>query len=253
MTHLEALLTPTEFASLHGRDLSETVCIVFDVLRATSTLLHALAHGAEAVEPVADIPAALARRAGQADVLLAGERHGLRIDASLTGGVEFDLGNSPREFTAERVAGRRIVMTTTNGTRALHACTGAAAILAASFGNLGATARWLDRHPPSRILLVCAGTLDHASFEDALAAGALADEIWNRTANGWVDDAARMVRELFRARRQDLLRAVSEGRNGARLLRLPDLAADVPVCLEPNRFSFVARMASDGCLRAEPA
>lgn len=251
MDHLEVLLSPTEFASLHDRDLSATVCVVFDVLRATSTMLHALANGAEAIEPVADIPAALDRRATRPEVLLAGERDGVRIRGELSGGVEFDFGNSPREFTRERVVGRPIVMTTTNGTRALHACQGASAVLAASFGNLAATAHWLERQDPSRLLLVCAGTLDHAAMEDALAAGALADAIWSFASQGWVDDAARLVRELYRARQNDLLRAVSEGRNGHRLLRSPDFADDVPACLALNRFPFVVRMQPDGRLRAE--
>lgn len=251
MNHIEAVLSPSEFEALRQRDLTETVCVVFDVLRATSTLLAAFASGADSVEPVADIPQALARKAADPQVLLAGERHGLRIDASQTGGVEFDLGNSPREFTRERVEGCRIVMTTTNGTRALHACAGAATVLAASFGNLSATARWLSRENPNRVLLVCAGTLDHASMEDTLAAGALADELWTLASSGWIDDAIRIARDLYRARRTDLLRAVSEGRNGHRLLSQPQFAGDVPVCLERDRFPFIARLDSRGGLRPE--
>lgn len=251
MDHLEALLAPAEYASLRTRDLGDTVCVVFDVLRATSTLLHALARGAESVEAVADIPQALARRAACPDVLLAGERDGIRIDARRTGGVEFDLGNSPREFTGDRVCGRRIVMTTTNGTRALQACAGASTVLASSFGNLSATARWLGDRAPSRVLLVCSGTQEHAALEDCLAAGALADLLWSQASLGWVDDAVRVVRELYRARQGDLLRAVSEGRNGHRLMRLPDMADDVPACLAMDQFPFVARLQSDGCIRAE--
>jgi 2-phosphosulfolactate phosphatase len=251
MNQIEAVLSPSEFDALRLRNLQGTVCVVFDVLRATSTLLAAFASGAESVEPVAGIPEALARRAEDPKLLLAGERHGLRIDASQTGGVEFDLGNSPREFTRDRVGGRRIVMTTTNGTRALHACTGAATVLAASFGNLSATAHWLSRENPNQLLLVCAGTQDHASLEDVLAAGALTDELWTLVSSGWIDDAVRIARELFRARRTDLLRAVAEGRNGHRLLSQPQFAGDVSDCLERDRFPFVARLDSRGCLRSE--
>ncbi|MBL9173415.1 MAG: 2-phosphosulfolactate phosphatase [Verrucomicrobiales bacterium] len=251
MNHIEAIFCPSEFAGLRQRDLRETVCVVFDVLRATSTLLAAFASGAESVEPVAGIPEALAGRAADPTVMLAGERNGLRIDGSQTGGVEFDLGNSPREFTPDRVRGRRIVMTTTNGTRALHACTGAAAVLAASFGNLSATAHWLTREDPRQLLLVCAGTLDHASLEDTLAAGALADELWHLASSGWIDDAVRIARDLYRSRRGDLLRAVAEGRNGHRLLSQPQFAGDVPVCLERDRFPFIARLDPQGRLRAE--
>lgn len=251
MEHFEAILAPAEYAGLGQRDLSTTVCVVFDVLRATSTLLHALAHGAESVEAVADIPEALARRSADAGVLLAGERHGVRIGGHLTGGVEFDLGNSPMEFTEARVKGRRIVMTTTNGTRALHACAGASTVLAASFGNLAATARWMEERQPSRLLLVCAGTQENAALEDVLGAGALADLLWIHAAQGWVDDAVGMARDLYRFRQHDLLRAVSEGRNGHRLLQLPDMAVDVPACLERDQFPFVARMHPDRSIRAE--
>src|SRR5262245_64967331 len=107
-TVLEVLFTPAEFTALPNRDLSQTTCVVFDILRATTTMLTALSNGAEEIIPVAEISEALELRAQQPDVLLAGERKGLRIRANLTGGVEFDFGNSPREFTPEKVKGMKI-------------------------------------------------------------------------------------------------------------------------------------------------
>ena len=101
---LEVLFTPAEFDALKNRDLSNTVCVVFDVLRATTSMLAALHHGARQIIPVKEISEALAAQRGLAQAaLLAGERNGLRIRAAQTGGVDFDLGNSPREFTRERV------------------------------------------------------------------------------------------------------------------------------------------------------
>src|ERR1700759_945366 len=100
---IEVLFAPAEFAALASRDLSQNVCVVFDIFRATSTIVTALANGAEAVIPVREIPDALAIRRDRPEVLLAGERDGLRIGAKLTGGIEFDLGNSPREFTTAKV------------------------------------------------------------------------------------------------------------------------------------------------------
>jgi len=251
MDRIEAIFSPAELPSLSARDLRETVCVVFDVLRATSTMVEALANRAESVRPVGEIAEALAERVRDPEVLLAGERDGLRIGAALTGGVEFDLGNSPREFTAERVAGRRIVMTTTNGTRALRACAGAGIVLAASFANLAATARWIEQTAPTHLLLVGSGTGDHAALEDVLGAGALADRLWCHAGPAWMDDAVRVARELYCARRPDLLRAVSEGRNGHRLLQSPELAGDVPLCLETGRHHLVALLHEDGCLRAD--
>src|SRR6185437_5993383 len=98
MKTLEVLFTPADFAALKGRNLSETLCVVFDVFRATSSMVTALANGAEAIVPVSEIPEALAIKERAPGVLLAGEREGVRIDAALTGGTDFDLGNSPREF-----------------------------------------------------------------------------------------------------------------------------------------------------------
>src|SRR5881392_2676176 len=136
-TSLEVLFTPADFASLEGRDLSETVCVVFDVLRATSSVITALANGTSAIIPVAEISEALTLRRKDPSILLAGERDGVRILNHLTGSIAFDLGNSPREFTRAKIAGRPIAMTTTNGTRALRACSRAWTTFIGSFLNLG--------------------------------------------------------------------------------------------------------------------
>src|SRR3989442_1596993 len=109
-THLEAILSPAEFPILARRDLSQTTCVVFDILRATSSMITALANGAAAILPVAEISEAVALRAKIPGALLAGEREGVRIRANLTGGIDFDFGNSPREFTREQVRGKSIVM-----------------------------------------------------------------------------------------------------------------------------------------------
>ena len=108
-TRLEVVLSPAEFSALRERDLSRSVCVVFDILRATTTMITALANGAKALIPVAEISEALAVRRERPDVVLAGEREGFRIRANLSGGVDFDFGNSPREFTPERVQGKTIV------------------------------------------------------------------------------------------------------------------------------------------------
>src|ERR1035441_652016 len=180
-TTLEVLFAPAEYALMQERDLRQTVCVVFDILRATSTMVTALGNGAAAILPVAEILEALGIRERRPDVLLAGERDGVRIEGNLTGGVSFDLGNSPREFTAARIKDKTIAMTTTNGTRALRACAPASAVLLGSFLNLRATAEFLESEAPAHLLLVCSGTLDQASYEDLLGAGALCALVWPRS------------------------------------------------------------------------
>jgi 2-phosphosulfolactate phosphatase len=242
---LEVLFAPAEFAALPKRDLSQTVCIVFDVLRATSTIVTALANGAAAVVPVAEIPEALALKQQRPELLLGGERDGVRIRANLTGGVDFDLGNSPREYTREKIGGKTIVLTTTNGSRALRACAGARSVLAASFLNLSATAKHLQPLPTSNLLLVCSGTFDQSAFEDVLAAGALADQLWPHFTRDTTADSARIARDIYLQHRDDLLRAMEHSRNGRRLLANPDLRDDVAFCLRQDAHPLVAEMQQD--------
>ncbi|MFN8624136.1 MAG: 2-phosphosulfolactate phosphatase [Chloroflexota bacterium] len=244
---LQVLLTPADFGALTPEDLAGATCVVFDILRATSTIVTALDAGAAAVIPVADIEGALAWRRRDPSVLLGGERHGVRIGPELTGGVAFDLGNSPREHTPERVAGHTIVTTTTNGTRALHACRGAASVLAAAFLDLGAVAAHLLAEPPARLLLVCSGTYEEAAYEDTLAAGALADRLWDRYGPD-ASDSAQLARTAWRAAAGDLLGAMAMSRNARRLLAHPTLAGDVAACLRIDVSGTVARLEGDRLL-----
>jgi 2-phosphosulfolactate phosphatase len=246
---LEVLFTPADFSALARRDLSETVCVVFDVLRATSSMVTALAHGAAGIIPVIEIAEATAWRATHPDVLLAGERQGLRIRATQSGGLDFDLGNSPREFTPERVRGKTIVTTTTNGTRALRACQGARKILIGAFLNLEAVARWIERESPSQLILVCSGTFEQTAYEDVLAAGALVARLEPEIdADGMVDSTL-MARWLFERAEIPLHRAIEKSRNGRRLLAIPELRDDVAFCAQRDRMPLVAGCMDDGSIR----
>jgi len=245
---LEVSFTPADFAALKSRDLSATACVVFDVLRATSSMITALANGAECVFPVESIADALALRARHPAALLTGERDGVRILAAQTDGTDFDLGNSPREFTPEAVRGKTIILTTTNGSRALVACTGARLVLASSFLNLAATARVLQAASISNLIIVCAGTYEEAAFEDTLAAGALCELVWNQFQNGKIVDSAQMARDIYLTHRKELLASLTRSRNAVRLLSRPDLADDVPFSLQMNRHDFAAEM-KDGAVR----
>ncbi len=246
---LEVILTPAEFGPLRERDLSQTVCVVFDILRATTTMITALVNGAEAIIPVEQIGEALEVRRQRPNVLLAGERDGVRIRANLTGGIDFDLGNSPREFSADRVQGRTIVMTTTNGTRALRACAAAKAVLIGSFLNLRATANWLREHKPQHLILVCSGTYEQASFEDILAAGAVCERVWPNYAGGLVADSAEIARRIYPLMQPNLLDAMKQSRNGRRPLAMPALRDDVWFSVQRETVSFTAQMGKDGAIR----
>lgn len=251
MSFLEVFFAPAEFTMLSERDLRGTVCVVFDVLRATSSMITALANGAEAVFPAAGISEALELRRRDPDLLLAGERDGLRIEAAAAGGTAFDLGNSPREFTPEKVRDRRIATTTTNGTRALRSCANARPerILVSAFLNLQATAEFLCQEKPQNLLLVCSGTHEQAAGEDILAAGALVHLLWPVYGNGTVADSAAIARSHYLLEQADILSAISRTRNGRRLLSLPELSEDVSFCARRDVFPVVAALGLDGAVR----
>jgi 2-phosphosulfolactate phosphatase len=242
-SNLEVLFTPADFSVLPRRDLSATHCVVFDVLRATSTMLTALANGASRIFPVREISEALRLHAEHPAALLAGERDGVRILSAQTGGVDFDLGNSPREFTRERVAGREIIMTTTNGTRALQACLGAKRILPGAWLNLGALANRLAKEQTARLLVVCAGTYEEAAYEDTLAAGALCELVWAQFDPAPISDSAHIARQIYLAAGSDLAGALQRhSRNARRLLSNAELRGDVPFCLRRDALDLTAEL-----------
>ncbi len=159
------LHTPAQIAAFaRAGEARGRRCLVIDQLRATSTIVTALAHGARRVLAVGTVEQARQIKSTRPGILLAGERGGLPPEG-------FDLGNSPRAYTPERVAGKEIVLTTTNGTLALLACRGAAAIHPLSLLNLAAVAAHAARNKEP-LALLCAGTGEGYSLEDALVAGA---------------------------------------------------------------------------------
>jgi 2-phosphosulfolactate phosphatase len=221
------------------------VAVVIDVLRASTTMIHALASGAEAVIPCREVEEArrIASDQPPGRVLLAGERQGLPIDG-------FDLGNSPNEFTPEVCRGKMIVMTTTNGTKALLACQEAARVLVAGFVNLSATAKMLraDGRP---VHIVCAGTDGHISFEDALLAGALSEELWNKYELCGNDEAMIAVTSWYDIDSHDgeeggiLFDYLNRGRGGRRVREL-GFGKDIEDAACVNRFDLTVE------LRREP-
>jgi 2-phosphosulfolactate phosphatase len=247
---VEVLFTPAELTTLAGADLSDTACAVFDVLRATSTMVTALMNGARAIRPVASIEEALAERARLPECLLAGERGGVRITAEQTGERAFDLGNSPREFTPELVTGKTIVMTTTNGTQALRACAAAPIVVAGALLNLAAAAAVVRHGGPRRVLVVCSGTGPHAAYEDALAAGAFCAALGARAE---LTDSARIARAAWHAAGPDPGGDIRNAANARRLLANPDLADDVEFCLQFDIFNSVPVLSEGLELRLQSA
>jgi 2-phosphosulfolactate phosphatase len=130
----------------------------------------------------------------------------------------------------------------------LRACLAARSVLAASFLNLGATAGFIEREDPERLLVVCAGTFEQAAYEDILAAGALCDLVWGIYGEGAVADSVQIARRLWLLDRMDVLGAISKSRNGRRLLEQPNLREDVSACARRDVFNLIARLGKDGAV-----
>ena len=173
---LDVYLTPGEVVP---GEMVQLNVVVLDVLRATTTIAQALANGARSIYPVASIEEALrlANTFGRDEVLLCGERKCLPIEG-------FDLGNSPREFTREKVAGKTLVMTTTNGTAALSLTGGASRVLVGSVNNLGTIVSELARTGAEPVIL-CSARDRHFALEDAVVAGLLASRLMDASPGDW--------------------------------------------------------------------
>ncbi len=151
-------------------ELAGGTVVVIDVLRAGTTMIHALETGAREIVPCLEVEDALrvATELPEGEYVLGGERGGVRIEG-------FQLGNSPSEYTAETVGGRTVVFTTTNGTKALLCCREAERVLIGAFVNAAAVARELAG--VERIHLLCAGTRGEFSRDDVLLAGLLVQRV----------------------------------------------------------------------------
>lgn len=178
------------------QQLVGSAVIVIDLLRATTTICHALASGAKEVVPFREIDETLAaaERAGRANVVLGGERGGRRIDG-------FDLGNSPTEYTPPKVEGRSVIITTTNGTRALYHARLAKRVIVGAIVNLSTVVAAVMDEP--RVDIVCAGTGGEETFEDILAAGAMVTKLCDAAGIDWqLNASARVAADAW----QQLLR-----------------------------------------------
>ncbi|MFC1660684.1 2-phosphosulfolactate phosphatase [Gemmatimonadota bacterium] len=215
-------------------DVDGRLAVVIDVIRATSTMVEALANGARGIFPTRSTEEAikLASSLGREDTILCGERKGLRIDG-------FDLGNSPREFTPEAVSGKQLVMTTTNGTRAFLAAEAAETVLAASLLNLSAIGEEISG--ASDLAIICAGRQDRFSLDDALCAGLLLKHLGEAHEGEMnLNDAGKVSLELAGNHRPDpaFLKATAAGR----ALEGLGLQDDLELCAHVDRHALVPKM-----------
>jgi len=224
---IDVAFSPRELAD---RELKGRRCVVLDIFRATTSMITAFQHGCRRIIPVTTVEEARTLAAGPPKAcLLAGERKGVRIEG-------FALGNSPRDFMREFEPAQTIVMTTTNGTKAIKAAAGADAVLIGAFLNAEAVCGQLAGGPGD-ILIVCAGTNGKISLEDALCAGLFAD-ILGKNERNELTDAARAALLMYGAVAGRLAEAAANSSHG-RYLSTIGFAEDLETCLRVSTVAVV--------------
>jgi len=208
--------------------LEDKLVIVIDVLRATSTMVTALANGCQSIIPVLSPEDALERRLTLPGSLLGGERNVLPIEG-------FDLGNSPYDYVPEKVGGKKVIITTTNGTRAIQDASAAPMIWMASFLNmqsivLAALRQFENSDKLQGIVIFCAGTEERFDLPDTLCAGMLIEELGGNVTLNDLGEAARM---LYRSSKNDLVGKIRDSVHGKKLIAL-GFERDVVYCSTQN-------------------
>lgn len=208
------------------------VVIVVDVLRCTSAIVTALANGALDVKAVKTLSEARLLKSRNPTSILAGERHGFPPKG-------FDIGNSPREFSADRVRGRRIIITTTSGTQAINNASGARIVLIGSFLNVTAAAEtaWkISEDENSNLTIVMSGKQGRFSLEDMICAGAIINH-WDSSMVEY-SDATCAALLAYRNASADLLHHILMGNHAQELVKA-GFKDDVLFCTELDKWSIV--------------
>lgn len=211
--------------------------IAVDVLRATTTIANALASGAEAVQAFSDLDTlkAVSEDWDAKKRIRIGERGGKKVEG-------FDLGNSPVDCTPERVQGKRIFMSTTNGTRALESIKQAPMVLTAAFTNRARVVQHLIETKPETIWVVGSGWEGSFSLEDTTCAGAIADLLMQQTGQDLLslagNDEAIGAYALYQLYRNDLLEMAKLASHGQRMLGL-NLLPDMKYCVQQDTLDIL--------------
>ena len=234
---------------LTPNDTVPECAIAVDVLRATSTMATVLAAGGEAVQVFSDLDQLMTvSEPWPSDKRLrAGERGGAKV-------AGFELGNSPLDCTAELVAGKRLFISTTNGTRALQRIQNAPIVLAAALINRAAVVKFLLEKQPETVWIVGSGWEGSYSLEDTVCAGAIAHSIWQQTNCPLEDisgnDEVVSAIALYSQWQNDLLGLLHKASHGQRLLRLECLE-DLKYCSQTDTLDILPIQTELGVLKSQ--
>lgn len=220
---------------MHLYDVRDKTVVVVDILRATSCMVTAFAHGVESITPIANLEECLNMKLK--GYVISGERDGKKVDG-------FDKGNSPFEYMDEQVRGLKIAFTTTNGTQAIEKSKEAKEVIIGSFLNLNTVAKYLllSEH---NVLVVCAGWKGKVNLEDTLFAGALVDKLKDYL--GPDCDAPLAAQHLYNIAKHDMVSFLNLSSHVKRLNKL-NIHDDLKFCVTPDQYQVLPRL-KNGVLR----
>ena len=228
-------------------ELKPNVAVVIDVLRATTTISWALKNGADSIQVFADLDLLKesATQWNSSERLMLGERGGKKIEG-------FDLGNSPLSVTKEVVIGKRLFMSTTNGTKSLQKVQHAEHLFAMGLPNRRAVAEKIISLQSENVLILGSGWEGSYSLEDSLAAGALASYLKTNCdfAVNILNDELQAALALWDTWKNDVLKCLKTATHGKRLISLGDYDEDLKCCSELDCLDIVPVQVERGVIRA---
>ena len=235
---IEVCLTP---ALLDLYTIDNSIVVVIDILRATSSMVYGIDNGATAIIPVAQVEDCL--NYADKGYLLAAERNGEVVEG-------YDFGNSPFSYTADKVRNKTVVLTTTNGTKALHmARSKASQVVIGAFLNLQSLCDWLKGQEKD-VLLLCAGWKDQFNLEDTLFAGAVVNQLRQNFVH--FDDASVAAEDLYMLAKDDLRAYVGKSSHSHRMVAL-NIGEDVKFCLQLNICEAIPVLVGDALVALKQA
>jgi 2-phosphosulfolactate phosphatase len=243
---IEIVLLPEE---LQNRDISNSLVVIIDVLRASSTIVTALAENAVRVIPVFS-PAEARKRAATLcleNVLLCGERGGQKLS-------DFDLGNSPREYISSQVKDKVVLLSTTNGVRAINMTNKAKQIIIGCFLNILAVVQYCQ-YSSNNVLLVCAGDRGNISLEDTVCAGMIKYLIGGNDCNQSSNylssnDDAQIALLLYQQFKDNLREMLQTSIWGQQLIAM-GFKRDLIFCAQTNVYNVIPVLKEDNLIIAE--
>jgi len=213
---------------------SGSVVVIIDILRATSSICTAFEHGALSIIPVAGVEEARAYK--ERGFLVAAERDGIVLDFA-------DFGNSPFNFTREKVEGKTIVYSTTNGTGIIRMAASASSIVIGSFLNIKSLTNWLCTQNKN-VLLFCAGWKGRFNLEDTICSGAIAERLINSSIYSTICDSTLAAMDLWSLAKNDLHGYINKVAHRTRL-KNNGLDDCVDFCLTPDYTSRIPVIKDD--------